>query len=218
MKVKQTISATAAQKQALIVKNPPNMATPNIEVNYIYGDKDTSFFDILGPILVGFFVFFFVFLISGIALLRERTTGTLERLLATPIRRHEIVLGYLIGYGIFAIIQTIIVVFYAVKVLDIVLAGSIWHVILINLLLALVALSLGILLSAFAHSEFQMMQFIPVVAIPQIFFAGILPVDNMDQWLQVIAHLMPMYYGGDALFQVMYKGMGLNASYLICSS
>lgn len=95
----------------------------------------------LNPILIGFFVFFFVFLISGIALLRERTTGTLERLVATPIKRSEIVFGYLFGYGIFAVIQTIIVVFYAIKVLDIQLVGSIWNVLLINLLLALVALS-----------------------------------------------------------------------------
>jgi ABC-2 type transport system permease protein len=214
IKVKQGIAAQASAKQAEMLKNlpGPGMETPKapeIGTSYIYGDKDSSFFDILSPILVGFFVFFFVFLISGISLLRERTTGTLERLLATPIKRHEIVFGYLIGYGFFAVIQTIIVVFYAVKVLDIVLVGSIWHVVLINLLLALVALSLGILLSAFANSEFQMMQFIPVAIIPQVFFAGILPVDNMDQWLQVIAKLMPMYYGGDALAEVMYKGAGL---------
>ncbi len=214
IKVKQMIAAQASEKQAEMMKNlpGPEMAAPKapeFETSYIYGNEDTTFFDILSPILVGFFVFFFVFLISGISLLRERTTGTLERLLSTPIKRHEIVFGYLIGYGLFAVIQTVIVVFYAVKVLDIVLVGSIWHVILINLLLALVALSLGILLSAFANSEFQMMQFIPIAIIPQIFFAGILPVENMDQWLQVIAKLMPMYYGGDALAEVMYKGAGL---------
>lgn len=214
IKIKQTIAAQASAKQAELLKQLPGTdlavpKVPEIETAYIYGSEDTSFFDILSPILVGFFVFFFVFLISGISLLRERTTGTLERLLATPIKRHEIVFGYLAGYGFFAIIQTIIVVFYAVKVLDIVLVGSIWHVVLINLLLALVALSLGILLSAFANSEFQMMQFIPVAIVPQVFFAGILPVENMDQWLQVIAKLMPMYYGGDALVEVMYKGAGL---------
>ncbi|WP_075983287.1 ABC transporter permease [Bacillus massilinigeriensis] len=183
---------------------------PTIDTSYLYGDEDSTFFDQLSPILVGFFVFFFVFLISGIALLRERTTGTLDRLMATPIQRRDIVIGYLLGYGLFAIIQTLIVVFYAVKVLDIMLVGSFWIVILINIILALVALSLGILLSAFANSEFQMMQFIPIAIIPQIFFAGILPVDGMANWLQVIAKLMPMYYGGDALVSVMYKGLGLS--------
>ncbi len=184
------------------------IVAPKIKTSYLYGSKDTSFFDLLGPILVGFFVFFFVFLISGIALLRERTTGTLDRLLATPIRRQSIVFGYLTGYGLFAIVQTVIVVFYAVKVLNIMLVGSIWYVILINLMLALVALALGILLSAFANSELQMMQFIPIVIIPQVFFAGILPVEGMANWLQVIAKVMPMYYGGAALQAVMYKGLG----------
>lgn len=224
MKIQQTIAAQTAERQkeglATFMKvlqtklqgGPPlkleTVSAPTLKASYLYGSKDTSFFDLLGPILVGFFVFFFVFLIAGIALLRERTTGTLDRLLATPIKRHNIVFGYLAGYGLFAIIQTVIVVFYAVKVLDIVLVGSICYVILINLMLALVALSLGILLSAFANSEFQMMQFIPIVIVPQIFFAGILPVDGMANWLQVIAKCMPMYYGGDALQTVMYKGLG----------
>lgn len=183
---------------------------PSIVTDFVYGNSETSFFEILSPVLIGFFVFFFVFLISGIGLLRERTTGTLERLMSTPIRRGEVITGYLTGYGIFAVIQTIIVVFYAINVLDIVLVGSIWNVLLINLLLALVALSLGILLSTFAASEFQMVQFIPVVIIPQVFFAGIFPVDSMANWLQAISKIMPIYYGADALKGVMYKGLSFS--------
>ncbi|OXS59977.1 ABC transporter permease [Cohnella sp. CIP 111063] len=187
----------------------PVSASPGIETSYVYGGEESSFFDVLSPILVGFFVFFFVFLISGIGLLRERTTGTLERLMSTPIRRGEVLTGYLAGYGIFAVVQTIIVVMYAVNVLDIPLAGSIWNVLLINLLVALVALSLGILLSTFASSEFQMVQFIPVVVIPQVFFAGILPLDGMANWLQILGKIMPLYYAGDALTGVMYRGEGI---------
>ncbi|MDP4084177.1 MAG: ABC transporter permease [Bacillota bacterium] len=224
MKIQQSIAAETAKKQVSnlthfmgnIKSKLPNLPftmetvnAPKVSTSYIYGSKDTTFFDILGPILVGYFVFFFVFLISGIALLKERTTGTLDRLIATPIQRRSIVFGYLLGYGLFAVIQTVIVVFYAVKILDIMLVGSLWNVIIINLVLALVALSLGILLSAFANSEFQMMQFIPIVIIPQAFFAGILPVDGMAGWLQVIAKCMPMYYGGNALQDIMYKGLGL---------
>ncbi|EPD51381.1 DrrB family ABC transporter efflux protein [Paenisporosarcina sp. HGH0030] len=184
--------------------------TSEIETKYVYGSENTSFFDVLSPILVGFFVFFFVFLISGIGLLRERMTGTLERLLSTPIQRWEIVFGYLIGYGLFAIIQTIIVVTYAVNVLDMVLVGSIWHVLVINGLIALVALSLGILLSSFASSEFQMIQFIPLVIVPQVFFTGIIPVDEMPEWLQGLSKVMPISYGADALKSIMYKGYGLS--------
>jgi ABC-2 type transport system permease protein len=218
MKIQQAISQQQGEHVTEFIKNiqtklpgtPLEIEPPKVEADYIYGSSDTVFFDQLSPILVGFFVFFFVFLISGIALLRERTTGTLDRLMATPIQRRDIVFGYLMGYGFFAIIQTIIVVFYAVKVLDIMLIGSLWNVIVINLTLALVALSLGILLSAFANSEFQMMQFIPIAIIPQIFFAGIFPVEGMAEWLQVIARIMPMYYGGGALVDVMYKGLGFS--------
>jgi len=183
---------------------------PSIETEYIFGDEDTAFFDVLGPILVGFFVFFFVFLISGIGLLKERVSGTLERLLATPIRRWEIVVAYLTGFGIFAIIQTIIVVFYSIQVLDMIMIGQVWHVIIVNLMLALVALSLGILLSTFASSEFQMVQFIPIVVIPQIFFAGIIPLEGMADWLQNLSRIMPLYYAADSLKAIMYRGEGLS--------
>ncbi|WP_026692837.1 ABC transporter permease [Peribacillus kribbensis] len=198
MKIKQMLST---QKAA--AKDP-------IQTHYIYGSKDTGFFDVVSPILIGFFVFFFVFLISGVGLLKERTTGTLERLMATPIKRGEIVLAYLIGFGAFAVIQTIIVVFYAINVLDVVLVGSIWNVLLVNLLLALVALSLGILLSSFAASEFQMVQFIPVVVIPQVFFSGIFPIEGMADWLQALTKIMPLYYAADALKGVMYKGFAFS--------
>jgi ABC-2 type transport system permease protein len=212
MKVNQAVAALTQAK--LIQQNGAptevTIAPKSIDTTYIYGDADTVFFDILSPILVGFFVFFFVFIISGIGLLRERTTGTLERLLSTPIRRVEIVTAYLVGYGLFAVIQTMIVVFYSLNVLDLVLVGSIWHVLLINLLLALVALSLGILLSTFAASEFQMMQFIPIAVIPQIFFAGIFPLEGMASWLQAFAKIMPLYYAADALKGVMYKGVGFS--------
>ncbi|KEJ00069.1 ABC transporter permease [Clostridium botulinum A2B7 92] len=202
--------AIASQSRMANITLPVKFKTPTIDTNYIYGNSETTFFDVLSPILIGFFVFFFVFLISGIGLLRERTTGTLERLMATPIKRYEVVIGYLVGYGIFAVIQTLIVVLFSINILHIILAGSILNVILINLLLALVALSLGILLSTFASSEFQMIQFIPLVIIPQIFFAGIFPLEGMANWLQTIGKIMPIYYGADALKSVMYKGYNLN--------
>lgn len=195
--------------QQAMGNDPSKLMKNGIKMNYLYGSDNTSFFDVLSPILVGFFVFFFVFLISGIGLLRERMTGTLERLLSTPIRRWEIVLGYLIGYGLFAVIQTIIVVVYAVNVLDMVMVGSIWHVLVTNVLIALVALSLGILLSSFASSEFQMIQFIPLVIVPQVFFTGIIPIAGMPEGLQMVSKIMPISYGADALKSIMYKGAGL---------
>jgi ABC-2 type transport system permease protein len=209
MKVNQAISVYSEAQLKLPLGNQKNSHQP-LATQYIYGNSNTDFFDVISPIFVGFFVFFFVFLISGIGLLKERTTGTLERVLATPIRRWEIVTSYLIGYGIFAFIQTVIVVLYSILVLKMVLVGSIWVVILINLLLALVALSLGTLLSAFAASEFQMIQFIPIIVVPQIFFTGIFPMEGMPIWLQTIGRILPMTYAADALKSVMYKGFPLS--------
>lgn len=179
-----------------------------LENTYLYGDEHSNYFDKMFPILMSFFVFLFVFLISGIALLRERTTGTLERVLATPIKRSDIVFGYLIGYGVFAIIQTLIIVFFSIYLLNINLAGSLTYVILINILLAIAALVMGIFISTFANSEFQMVRFIPIVAIPQVFFSGIFPLENMSPWLSNIGYLFPLRYAGHALTNIMIKGQG----------
>ncbi|MGE7941404.1 ABC transporter permease [Lysinibacillus xylanilyticus] len=199
-------TAKALKMKLSQVLQPEQSSMMKLTTDYVYGDENTAIFDIFSPMLIGFFVFFFVFLITGIALLKERTSGTLERLLATPIKRSEIVAGYMIGYGLFALLQTTIIVLFGIYVLDIVHVGSIWLVLLINIIVALVSLSLGALLSSFAASEFQMMQFIPLVIVPQIFFSGIFPLDNMVEWLQNIGRIMPLYYAADALNGVMYKG------------
>ncbi|GKS82131.1 hypothetical protein LPAF129_18170 [Ligilactobacillus pabuli] len=208
---------------SMTLPQPPQQQAKNYSVNthYIYGDKDTSFFDTFLPVMMGFVVFFFVFIISGIALLRERTTGTLKRLLATPVKRGEIITGYLSGYGILALIQTLIIVLYSTYVFKIQILGSIWNVLLINVLMAFVALTMGLFISTFAASEFQMVQFIPIVVIPQVFFSGIIPVDQMAGWLQAIGHVMPLYYGANAMSDVVAKGFGLskiwpNLSALLC--
>ncbi|HAM1858075.1 TPA: ABC transporter permease [Listeria monocytogenes] len=177
----------------------------SISTNYVYGDKGTTFFDTISPIFIGFFVFFFVFLIAGISFLRERTTGTLERLMATPIKRIELELGYLIGFGIFALLQSILVAVFSIQVLGMMQNGSLFYVLLITLTLGMVSLALGILLSTFANNEFQI---IPIVIVPQVLFCGIFPLDGMADWLVWIAHIMPLYYGANALTSIMVKGEG----------
>lgn len=142
-------------------------------------------------------------------MLKERSSGTLEKLLSTPIRKSEIVFGYLFGYGIFAILQTAVIILYSVYILDMEIAGSITNMFIINILLSFVALGLGLLLSTFVSSEFQMIQFIPLVIIPQIFFSGMLNVDTMEPWLQWIAPIMPLYYAGNTMIDVVLKGFTL---------
>ncbi|GAK30117.1 ABC transporter permease [Weissella oryzae SG25] len=178
-----------------------------IYTKYVYGDANTTFFAKIIPILMGFFVFFFVFLISGMALLRERTSGTLDRLLATPVRRADIVLGYMIAYGILAILQTLLIVIYTVWILKVEVLGSLGLVLLVNIVLALVALAFGILMSTFARSEFQMMQFIPLIIVPQVFFSGMIPLDTMASWVQWVAAILPMKYAGDALTNIVMRGV-----------
>lgn len=185
-----------------------------INTHYLYGDKDATYFDTINPILIGFFVFFFTFLISGIGLLKERTSGTLERLLSSPIKRSHIIYGYIMGYGIFSVIQTFVVVIYAIYVLNIAVEGSIWLVLATTVLTALVALTFGILLSTFASSEFQMIQFIPLVIVPQVLFAGLIPISSMNIGLQYFAHLMPLFYTGQAMQDVMIKGFGVQDIYI----
>ncbi|WP_147803961.1 ABC transporter permease [Alkalicoccus halolimnae] len=178
------------------------------EILYLHGSEDLNVFDNVGPVLVGFFVFFFVFLVGGISFLRERIQGTLERSLVSPLRRWEIIAGYLGGFGIFAVLQSIIIVSYSIYVLDMFMAGSFRHVLLITLLLALAALSLGTLLSTYAGNEFQMIQFIPLVIVPQVFFSGIFNLETMDPVLRAIGKIMPLTYGAEALRGVMIRGEG----------
>jgi len=209
--------AAVAAKQAAATKSTStnnstkstSQTTPKITNHYVYGDKDTGYFAKMLPILMGFFVFFFVFLISGMALLKERTTGTLDRLLATPVKRSSIVFGYMLSYGILAVIQTIVIVLVTVWLLGIEVVGNMASVVVINLLLALVALAFGILLSTFANSEFQMMQFIPLVVIPQIFFSGIIPLDSMADWVKDISYIIPLKYSGDAVSDIIMRGTSI---------
>ena len=182
---------------------------PEIKEFYQYGDKNTGFFARMIPILIGFVVFFFVFLISGMALLKERTSGTLERLLATPVKRSEIVYGYMLSYGIIAIFQTAVVVLAAIWLLDVEVVGNILNVIIVNVVLALVALAFGILLSTLAKSEFQMMQFIPLVIMPQLFFSGIIPLSSMGEWAPTVGKFLPLTYSGDAISQIILYGHNL---------
>jgi len=178
------------------------------EIHYLHGSSELGTFDYFGPVLLGFFVFFFVFLIAGVSFLRERTTGTLERLLASPLRKWEIVLGYILGFGVFTMIQATLISAYAVYVLDMMMEGSFLSLLVIILLLALTALTLGILLSAFANNELQMIQFIPIVVVPQIFFSGLFNLDTISDWLSWIGPFTPLYYAADALRDVMVRGYG----------
>jgi len=178
------------------------------DITYLYGYENMSSFDNFGPILIGFYVFFFVFLIAGVSFLSERNTGTLERTLASPIKRWEIVVGYLLGFGIFTIIQSALIAWYSIEVLDLMMVGSFALVLIITILTAMTALSIGTFISAFAENEMQMIQFIPIVIVPQVFFSGLFDLSTMTPLLQIVGRFTPLWYSADALRNIMIRGKG----------
>lgn len=203
-------AAAAAAIQRALQEASSGTSTPAITptLDFLHGSADMTTFDYISPPLIGFFAFFFVFLIAGVSFLRERTSGTLERLLATPLRRSEIVIGYMVGFGIFTSLQAVLIAGYAVGVLGSPMVGSFWYILLIMLLLSMAALSFGTFLSAFANTEFQMIQFIPIVIVPQVFFSGLFDLESISPWLRWISWITPLKYGADALRSVMIRGAG----------
>lgn len=191
----------------------PANARLEMDVDYLHGSEDMGQFDYFGPVLLGFFAFFFVFIISGISFLRERTSGTLEKLLASPLHKWEIVMGYVIGFGIFTMLQATLIAWYAIYVLGMLMEGSFIYVLLITLMLSMTALTLGTLLSAFANNEFQMIQFIPIIIVPQFFFSGLINLDTISGWLSWLGRITPLYYAAEALRDIMVRGYGWDAIY-----
>ena len=215
--LKSSIQGAEAKNLVEVVKkiNPKienkQQQQPELKEYYNYGNADTTFFNKIAPVLIGYILFFYCFLISGMALLKERTTGTLDRLLATPVKRSEVVFGYILSYSSLAIVQTIIVTLSSIYLLNIEVVGSLYYVIIVNVLLAMVALSLGLLLSTIAKSEFQIMQFVPIVVIPQMFFSGIVSVESMGKIAVYISKILPVTYASDGLSKIILEGKNLVA-------
>ncbi len=161
---------TQALKDALASINPASGMT----VSTLYGSADESMFDSMSYIMLGLLSFFFVFIIAGISFVRERDTGTLERMMISPIRRASVVGGYTAGFGIFTVLQSVLMIAYSHYVLKLEIVGSIPLAMFVMVLLAFSAVSTGALVSIFANNEFQVMQFIPIVVIPQYFFSGMI--------------------------------------------
>ncbi|MBC6935264.1 MAG: ABC transporter permease [Chloroflexi bacterium] len=189
-----------------------DLTTPpvHLQATYRYGSADFDTMDYLAPVFIGLFVFLFVFILTSVAFLRERSAGTLERLQATPIRRAEIVTGYMLGFALFALAQSLIILGYTIWGLNVHYTGSLAVIFVVEFLLALMAVNLGIFFSTFARNEFQVVQFIPLVIVTQILLSGALwPIKDMPAWLQPVAWLMPLTHANRALRDVMIKGFDL---------
>jgi ABC-2 type transport system permease protein len=162
-----------------------------------------SLFDQVGLTMLGVFPFVVMFLITSIAMLRERTSGTLERLLTTPLSKLDLLLGYGIAFGLAATLQALITVGIATTVYGLDVVGSLWIVVLIAVVNAVLGVALGLLASAFARTEFQAVQFMPVIVLPQFFLCGLLIArDQMADWLRYISNVLPLTYAVEALQHV----------------
>lgn len=161
----------------------------------------------IAPALLAVFVLFFTFLLAGVSFLRERGQGTLERLLTTPVGRADLMVGYMLGFLIFAAIQAMLVLLYTILVLQVGFRGNLVEASLFLLILAVVGVSLGILISTFAHNEFQIVQFIPIIIIPQIFLSGVIvPIREMPTPLEILSQALPLTYAVDGIQKIMLKG------------
>ncbi|MEK6588601.1 MAG: ABC transporter permease [Chloroflexota bacterium] len=192
---------------------PASAALPAVEfeTRYIYGGEEFDFLDSFAPVYIAFFAFFFVFLLTGVSFLRERSQGTMERLLATPVGRGEIVLGYMLGFGLFAVVQSAVILLFTIYVLRIHHVGSLALVFLVEALLTVGAVNLGIFFSTYARTELQVVQFIPIVIVPQVLLSGlIVRVENLPLGLQILSSLMPLTYANRAMTDVMVRGLGLS--------
>jgi ABC-2 type transport system permease protein len=164
-------------------------------------------FDRVGPMLLGTFPFVTMFLVTSITMLRERNQGTLDRAMVSPIGRGDIMAGYAIAFLVLAGAQSALALIVARWGLGLEIAGSLWQVLLIVLALAMYGTMLGLALSAFAQTEFQAVQFMPLFLLPQIFLSGLLvPIKGMSTVLEWISTVIPLRYSFDVLVGVMLGG------------
>ena len=181
-----------------------------LDTTYLYGGPQYTQTDALAPMFIGLFSFFFVFLLASVAFLRERSQGTLERVLVSPLSRTELTLGYVLGFTLFATIQSLVILGFVIYVLKVHYAGNPWLLFLVTLALTIGGVNMGIFASAYARNELQVVQFIPLLIVPQILLGGLFfPVRTLPIILKQIAYVMPLTWANFALQDVMLKGLGL---------
>lgn len=184
-------------------------------LKYVYQNQPQVFQHVAASLL-GIFPMLVMFLITSVGTLRERTSGTLERLLILPITKLEFILGYATAFGIAALIQATIVSSVALELLGLKIAGSQLMLIVIAIVDALLGMSIGIFVSSFAKTEFQAVQFLPAILFPQLLLSGLLaPRESMPSILRVISDYLPLTYAVDATQKVITGQGALTQDFLL---
>jgi ABC-2 type transport system permease protein len=180
------------------------------QITYLYGGSGLDTLDYFGAAFIGLVVFFLVFVVTIVSFLNERSQGTLERLMASPLRRAEIVVGYMLGFTLLALVQSAEVLAFSLAVLKVHNQGGVLLIFGMEALMAIAAVNLGIFLSMFARSEFQAVQFIPIVIVPQVLLSGVIfPVSLEPKALQVVSGVLPLTYAVNGMRDIMIKGADL---------
>ena len=180
---------------ALLLLVPPALTT----LLWLVLDNELQFARV-GPQLVAIFPFTTMFLVTSITMLRERTSGTLERLMTLPIGRLDLLGGYALAFGVMAAAQASITAAVALGPLGLDVPGSAAALVLTAVVVAQLGTAIGLLVSAFARSEFQAVQFLPLTVLPQLLLCGLfVPVDELRGWLQAIARVLPLRWGVRAM-------------------
>lgn len=183
---------------------------PTLDVSYLYGGSEYTQTDALAPLFIGLFAFFFVFLLTSVSFLRERSQGTIERLMVSPLSKSELVLGYVLGFLLFAMVQSLLILLFVVYVLRVHYSGNLGLIFLVTLTLTIGGVNMGIFVSAFARNELQVIQFIPLLLVPQILLGGLFfPVATLPVVLKQLAYVLPLTYANFALKDVMIRGLGI---------
>lgn len=176
---------------------------------WMFDDLPGDSFDRLGPGLLAMFPFIVMFLVTSVTTLRERSGGTLERLLAMPMGKLDFLFGYAIAFGLVAAVQSAAAVALSVGLLDLTIEGPVWLLTVVAVADAVLGSALGLFVSAFARTEFQAVQFMPAFVLPQILLAGLLvPRERMAQLLEAVSAVMPLTYAYDALARATADDLG----------
>jgi ABC-2 type transport system permease protein len=191
---------------------------------WMFRDLPGDGFSSLGPALLALVPFVIMFLVTSVTTLRERTSGTLERLLAMPMGKLDFLLGYALAFGVIAAVQSALAVALCVWVLDLTVVGTVWMLMLVAVVDAVLGTVLGLFVSAFARTEFQAVQFMPALVIPQLLLCGLfVPRDQLPRFLEVVSNVLPLSYAVDAMQHVaastttseVWQDIGLVVAYVV---
>jgi len=203
--IQAAIEAGASRERASLQEGPENI----VVMRFIFG-YDLEMMDTVGPAVLGLVVFFFTFVIAAISFLRERTLGTLEKFMVSPLSRVEMVSGYVLGFSLFTLLQSTTTLLVVTLGFGVPMRGNPLTALAIVLLLGAGALVLGSFFSNFARSEFQVVQFIPLIIVPQIVLCGVWwPLQSIPEFIRPISYILPLTYASDALRAVMLKGASI---------